>query len=142
MTMRTVISSHRTTGTSLIIVVRLHTFKTAALLRSVLAKTFHLHRMVRMVRWSILAWVLWDGLLSIPFPYSILYQNRRFKVLKSGPPKVNPLSMVNRRWGVFDEDTWNMDSAEDSIDSQPRRSTRKATSNPPRVNIRHPCPLR
>ena len=37
---------------------------------------------------------------SVPFPYSILYQNRRFKVLKSGPPKANPLQeWFNRRLG-------------------------------------------
>ena len=53
--------SHRTTGTSLIIVVRLHAFKTAALLRSALAKMFQLRRKVRRARWSILAWGLWDG---------------------------------------------------------------------------------
>jgi hypothetical protein len=38
MTMRSVISSHRTTGTSLIIVVRLHAFKTAALNSSRLSR--------------------------------------------------------------------------------------------------------
>jgi len=36
--------------------------------------------------------------LDVQFPYSILYYNRRFKVLKSDPSKANPLSMVNR-WG-------------------------------------------
>jgi hypothetical protein len=53
---------HRTTGTSLIIVVRLDAFKTAALLRSALAQMFQLHGKVRRSRWSILAWGLWDGL--------------------------------------------------------------------------------
>jgi hypothetical protein len=48
--------------TSLIIVVRLYAFKNGALLRSALAKTFQLHRKVRWTRWSILTWVLWDGL--------------------------------------------------------------------------------
>jgi hypothetical protein len=49
--MRSEISSHRTTGTSLIIVVRLHAFKTAAQLLSALAQKFQLRRKVRRARW-------------------------------------------------------------------------------------------
>ncbi len=62
MTMRTVVASHRTTGTSLIIVVRLHAFKTTAQLLSALAQKFQLRRKARRVHWSILDWGLWDGL--------------------------------------------------------------------------------
>ena len=62
MTMRSVIRSHRTTWTSLIIVVRLHAFKTAAQFLSALAEKFQLRRKARRARWSILAWGLWDGL--------------------------------------------------------------------------------
>jgi hypothetical protein len=71
------------------------------------------------------------------------YQNRRFKILRVA--RQRPILFRNGSTldgGVFDEDTWHMDSAEDSIDSQPRRSTRKATSNPLRVNGRHPCPAK
>ena len=64
MTMRSVIISNRTTGTSLIIVVRLHAFKTAAQLLSALAQKFQLRRKARRSRWSILDWGLWDGLLN------------------------------------------------------------------------------
>ena len=56
MTMRSVIRSHRTTGTSLIIVVRLHAFKTAAQFLSALAQKFQLRRKARRTRWSILDW--------------------------------------------------------------------------------------
>ena len=62
MTMRSVIRSYRTTETSLIIVVRLHAFKTADQLLSALEQKFQLHRKARRDRWSILDWVLWDGL--------------------------------------------------------------------------------
>ena len=62
LTMRTVVVSHQTTGTSLIIVVRLHVFKTAAQLLSALEEKFQLHRKARRVNWSILDWGLWDGL--------------------------------------------------------------------------------
>ena len=58
--MRSVITSHRTTGTLLIIVVRLHAFKTAAPFLSALANMFQLRRKARRVR--ILDWGLWDGL--------------------------------------------------------------------------------
>ena len=64
MTTRSVIRSHRTTGTSKIIVVRLHTFKTATQLLSTLTQKFQLRRKVRRTRWSILDWDLWDGLLT------------------------------------------------------------------------------
>jgi hypothetical protein len=47
MTMRSVIRSHRTTWTSLIIVVRLHAFKTAAQFLSALAEKFQLRRKAR-----------------------------------------------------------------------------------------------
>ena len=64
--MRSVIRSHRTTVDSLIIVVRLHTFKNTTLLRSTLTKMFQLHRKVTWVLWIllwiILVWGLWDGL--------------------------------------------------------------------------------
>ena len=56
MTMRSVIRSHRSTGTSLIIVVRLHAFKTAAQLLSALAQKFQLCRKATRARWSILDW--------------------------------------------------------------------------------------
>ena len=61
MTMRSVIRSHRTTGTSLIIVVRIHEFKTASELLSALTKKFQLHRKTSRDHWIILNWVLWDG---------------------------------------------------------------------------------
>ena len=60
--MRTVRNSHRTTGTLLIIVVRVHTFKTVVLLSSALAKTFQLRRKVRRHHCRILVWDLLDGL--------------------------------------------------------------------------------
>ena len=61
MMMRTVRSTHRTTGTSLIIVVRLHSFKTIDQLLSALVEKFQLHRKARRVHWNILDWGLWDG---------------------------------------------------------------------------------
>jgi hypothetical protein len=47
MTMRSVIKSHRTTWTSLIIVVRLHAFKTASQFLSALSEKFQLRRKAR-----------------------------------------------------------------------------------------------
>ena len=64
MMMRTVVTSHRTTGTSLIIVVILHVFKTTDQLLSALTQKFQLHRKARRARWSILDWGLWDGLCT------------------------------------------------------------------------------
>ncbi len=61
MMIRTVRNSHRTTGTSLIIVVRLYIFKTVVLLCSILTQMFQLHRKVRRTRWIILTWDLWPG---------------------------------------------------------------------------------
>jgi hypothetical protein len=62
MTMRSVIISHATTGTSLIIVVRLHAFKNSVQFLSALAEKFQLHRKARRDLWIILVWDLWDGL--------------------------------------------------------------------------------
>ena len=62
MPMRSVIRSHRKTGTSLIIVVRLHTFKTIAQFLSALAQKFQLLRKTSRDHWNILVWALWDGL--------------------------------------------------------------------------------
>ena len=64
MTMRSVIRSHRTTWTSLIIVVRLHAFKTAAQFLSALAEKFQLRRKARRAR-SRLGLVGWIAYWSL-----------------------------------------------------------------------------
>ena len=53
-----------TTGTSLIIVGRLHAFKTTVQFLSALAEKFQVRRKARPDHWSILTWGLWDGLRS------------------------------------------------------------------------------
>jgi hypothetical protein len=75
--MRTVTSSHRTTGTLLIIVVRMHTFQTTALLRSALVKTFQLHRKVKVgplehSHLGLVGWITYWSLRNCVLPVKII----------------------------------------------------------------------
>ena len=56
MTMKSVIRSHRTIGTSLIIVVRIHSFKTDAQLLSTLAQMFVDMVVCHVVTWLCVTW--------------------------------------------------------------------------------------
>ena len=55
---------NQSSDNSLIIVVRLHVFKSTVQLLSVLLQKFQLHRKASRVRWSILDWGFWDGLCT------------------------------------------------------------------------------